>query len=188
MINIQTTALAAIELAMELSIHAQELGRDLPQPRAQYIEAFYNFLTADTQQSYDVRFSALRTKLSSVKTEMSGDFRTRLNRAQMARIGGLESHVAALNGVALHKIQPKSTPFNLPNIGISDDLLSPSVFIEHAQRIANKIEKMSEAIADNNWGALVDIDQNYISKNDEPNDENGEPDNTDDISKKRHKF
>lgn len=159
-----TAALTAIELAMELSIHAQELGRELPVPRSKYIQAFYNFITADTPQSYDVRVTALRTKLSSTKTEMSGEFRTQLNHTHIELVDNVEKQVLSLKGVSPHKIASKHSKFDLPNIGINDEMLKPDVFIQHTQAIANKIEQLMAAVANNDWNAVEDIDQNYVGK------------------------
>lgn len=170
MITVETTALAAIELGMELSIHAQEVGRVLPAERAKYIEVFYNFLTADTPQSYDVRLSALRMKLSSVKTEMTGELRVRLNRTHVGLIAGVERSTAQLTRMPKDKIPSQTTDFNLPVIGISDELLEPAAFIEHSQKIANKIQEMSNAIAANDWSALAQIDQNHIQHMQEHNE------------------
>lgn len=159
-----SAALTAIELAMELSIHAQELGRDLPVQRSKYIQAFYNFITADTPQSYDVRVTALRTKLSSTKTEMSGEFRTQLNHTHIELVDNVEKQVLSLKGVSPHKIASKHSKFDLPNIGINDEMLQPKVFIQHTQAIANKIEQLMAAVANNDWNAVEDIDQNYVGK------------------------
>lgn len=164
MITADNAALTAIELAMELSIHAQELGRDLPAPRSKYIHAFYTFITADTPQSYDVRVTALRTKLSSTKTEMSGEFRTQLNHTHIDLIDNVEKQLLSLKGVSSHKIASKHSKFDLPNIGINDEMLQPRVFIQHTQAIANKIEQLMAAVSINDWEAVDDIDQNYVGK------------------------
>lgn len=159
MINAENAALTAIDIAMELSIHTQEVGRELPAPRAKYIEVFYNFITADTPQNYDIRVSALRTKISSVKTEMSGEFRTQLNNAHMGLINNLEKQA-----LGAKKMTSKHEHFDLPNIGINDQQLMPESVVEHAQRIANKFEKMSNAILSNNWSLLAAIDQDYVQQ------------------------
>lgn len=164
MIIADNAALTAIELAMELSIHAQELGRELPAQRSKYIQAFYTFITADTPQSYDVRVTALRTKLSSTKTEMSGEFRTQLNHTHIELVDNVEKQLVSLKGVPLHKIASKHSKFDLPNIGINDKMLQPEVFIKHTQAIADKIEKLMAAVANNDWEAVEHIDQNYVGK------------------------
>lgn len=165
MINAENAALTAIDIAMELSIHTQEVGRELPMPRAKYIEAFYNFITADTPQNYDIRISALRTKISSVKTEMSCEFRTQLNNTHMGLINNLEKQA-----LGAKKISSKHEHFDLPNIGINDQQLMPESVVEHAQRIANKIEKMADAVLSHNWSLLAAIDQDYVQQKSKSSD------------------
>lgn len=163
-ITSNTAALAAIDFSMELNVHAQELGRDLPATKPQYIQAFYQFLTADNPQEYEVRLSGLRTKITSVKAEMSAEFRTKINSTHIDLINTTEKMVYGIKGTLPKNIPSKHARFDLPNIGITDALLEPQSLVEHAQLIANKIERMAQAVINNDWNALIQIDQQPVQK------------------------
>lgn len=174
-ISLTSASILAIECANLLNLTAQEVGRVLPETKPQYISLFYDFLIHDHPQGYELRSSALRTKIESVRTEL----RCAFNHANAAVLDSREEDLKSVKKLLLQemylpaknaKLTFKSNRLLVPQIIIDDEYLRGSVIIQGAQDVADKMEEMSAHMLNNNWEGVEDADKRTITNQSAPSE------------------
>lgn len=174
-ISLTSASIVAIECANLLNLTAQEVGRALPETKPQYISLFYDFLIHDHPQGYELRSSALRTKIESVRTEL----RCAFNHTNAAVLDSREEDLKNVKKLLLQemylpaknaKLTFKSNRLRVPEITIDDEYLRGSVIVQGAQAVADKMEEMSAHMLNDNWEGVEAADKRTITNQSAPSE------------------